>query len=212
MNYRIKIILLTIISMICLPLNLFSQKQKALVLGVSHERNYLVRNIGLNLGLHYEKQYSQLNIAYNYYYNPYINLGFTSAWFFNYWDHDKSFFKQLGFGYTHRYYPNKKYSRFASFLEGNLSYSQISGHKVRNSNNLLIFETAQVNIISYFVGYGISFNFLNKLTFLSSFGIGTNLTLEKYKSSFWRDVVQYRNYDAGSQLKFSILYHIKGFE
>ncbi len=211
MDKRTNIFLFAIMLIMFVPSILLSQKKKGLVLGIAHERNLQVRNVGINIGVHYKKQYSQVNLTYNYYYNPYFTLGFSYAWFFSYWKLDKNAFKRVGFGYTHRYFPNKEYTRFAPFIEGNLSYSQISGYKELQYYNQILIDKAHVHVFSYFIGYGISFNFSKRFTLLSSFGFGGSYMRQKYIHTYLQKQERFSQYDGGTQIKFSVLYHIKGF-
>lgn len=173
-----------------------------------HSLNYLETDFNLNVGCFYKKNYSQLNLLYAVFINPRVYGG--------YWDIDKNILKRSGIGYTHRYFPNKKYSFFTSFLEANISYLTV-GASTRNYgldsiNNRYIPESINRNILNLYFGYGIGLNFLHHFSIIHSIGGGYSFVsgVNRYTLPLVYSE-RYQDNQTHFQINISVLYHLQRF-
>lgn len=182
----------------------FSQTPKKLAIGLSVNSGDHEFDFSLNVGVHYKKNYSQINL---------IRCVSLSAPSFDFWEAAHNPLKTSGLGFTQRYFPNKRHSRFAGFFHCDILYSNYSA--LKRDTQFFITKSYQRRLLGIAAGYGISLNFLHHITLLSSIDFGGDLIWGKDQfygySPNYITTLHRKEYVTASQLKFSILYCFKKF-
>jgi hypothetical protein len=188
-------------------IQLHSQINKRITLGMTFNTERLQTNYGINFGMEYNHNYSQINL---------LNGTFVATEIFSLWKLDEGLSKHFGFGYTHRYFPDKKKSLFTSFFEGGVSlvrYSEKNMSQLYDSlSHMIIPYRILRNITNIYIGYGIGLNLLHRITISTSVGEGFFFVNGENIYTIGGDFSEsYRDHEHGLLINFSVLYHFSKF-
>ncbi len=186
--------------------NLFSQKKMNLIIGITHSSGYIEQDLGLNIGIEYKKWYSQISIL--------KGLRISTPEFFGGAEIIGN--KNLGFGATQRYFPNKQHSFFTSFLETGVAVISFNAQEYFGTYDTLtkLYYHTQIKrkVFRGYIGYGIGINFLHFFTITHNIGAG-------YYFVNGQDIFplgtsptgRIKDNDLELRFNLSLLFHFKGF-
>ncbi len=188
----------------------FSQERKReYTIGITnHNIDYLETDFNLNFGYFYKKNYSQVNLIYA------VGVHYGNSG--GIWNVNKNVMGRSGIGYTHRYFPNKKYSLFTSFIEANISYLSIHANTINygfdSINNTYIPKSIRRNILNCYLGYGVGLNIFHHFTVMTSVAGGYSFV--GGENQYFIPNIYTEGYHLNEtflQLNFSALYHFRRF-